>query len=189
MATDAQGRVQLMVPVYLSSGNRSVEVAVFVFDDGIGWNGLLVDPKNTGFYPDIALDTEGVAFVTYCGATKGKWARIALPDLTGVWTNMTVTGSTITGTLNVTNLGLDTSPKTTATLWLSDDAMLDADDTPLPVTLKIKSLKSGSSTIVPVDFQSAATLTGKHLIAVIDPVMDVADRNRLDNTVATPLPP
>jgi hypothetical protein len=195
MAMDAQGRAQVMVPVYLSAGNRYGDVSVFVFDDGTGWNGLLLDLKNTGFYPSIALDSNDVAYVTYCGAlvhdrsAKAKWARIALPDLTGGWTNVSVAGTAVTGTLNVTNQGLDKSDKTVAALWLSDDATLDDGDTLLPVALKIKSLAAGSKIAVPINFQYAGALAGKQLIAVIDPVMATADRNRLDNTVAISLGP
>jgi hypothetical protein len=195
MATDSQGRAQVMVPVSLSSGNRYGEVSVFVFDDGTGWNGLVVDPKNTGYSPCIALDANDVAYGTYCGAlvknraAKGKWVRIALPDLTGAWTNVSAAGTTVTGTLNVTNQGMDKSVKTTAVLWLSDDAILDDGDTLLPVTLKIKSLAPGGTVAVSVNFQYAGTLAGKQLIALIDPEMAVADRDRLDNTIVAPLSP
>jgi hypothetical protein len=168
---------------------------VFVFDDGVGWNGLLVDPKNTGYYPSMALDSNGVAYVTYCGdlvddrGAKAKWARIALSDLTGAWTNVSVAATTVTGTLNVTNQGLEKSAKTIALLWLSDDATLDAGDTLLPVALKIKSVKPGGTIAVSVRFQYDGSLAGKQLIAVIDPGMSTIDRNVLDNTIVVPLGP
>ena len=195
MVTDSQGRAQIVVPISLSSGNRYAEVAVFVYGDGTGWNAVLVDGKNTGFYPSIALDANDVAHVAYCGPlirdrySKAKWARIDLPDLTGAWMNVAVAGTTVTGALTVTNHGTDKSSKTTATLWLSDDATPGDGDTLLPVTLKIKSLRPGSSVTIPVSFQYGGSLTGKHLIAVIDPDIANADRNRVDNAVAISLGP
>jgi hypothetical protein len=194
MAMDANDRAQIIAPVYLTSGNRYVDVSVFVYDDGAGWNGLLVDQKNTGFYPSIALDTNGVPYITYCGQSesgraKTKWARIALSDLTGVWTNVSVSGTTVTGTLMVTNHGLDQSAKTIASLWLSDDSVLTTNDTPLVTYVKIKSLKPGASVAIPVKATYSGTLTGKYLIAVIDPNSETADRNFLDNLVPVLLGP
>jgi hypothetical protein len=195
MAMDANGRARIMVPVYLTTGNAYAEISVFVYDDGAGWNGLLVDKKNTGLYPSIALDTNGVAYVTYCGLlrndrnTTTKWARIALSDLTGTWTNVSVTGATVTGMLNVTNQGLEKSAKTIASLWLSDDATLTTNDTSLLVSVNIKPLKPGASVAVPVKVTYSGALTGKYLFAVIDPNAVTADRNFLDNLVPVLLAP
>ncbi len=48
MVMDANGRAQVIVPVYFASGNRYVDVSVLLFDDGTAWQGLLVDLRNTG---------------------------------------------------------------------------------------------------------------------------------------------
>jgi len=193
MSMDDQGRPQSLVPVYLTSGNRYVDVLVFAFGDGVGWNALLVDGKNTGFYPSIALDADGVAYGTYSSPllhdqyAKAKWVRIALPDLSGAWTNVVVTGSTVTGRLTVRNTGLDKSSRTDMSLWLSDDTLVDLGDELLPVTAGVKSLKPGSATEIAVEFEHSGSLAGKHLIAIVDPSVVTADRNRVDNVVATAL--
>lgn len=64
------------------------------------WNGLLVDKKSPGLYPDIVLDAQDAAYATYCGYLKGnnkgtktKWARIALSDLTGDWPDIALNES------------------------------------------------------------------------------------------------
>jgi len=195
MVIDDDDHPRIMTGLYLSSGNRAATAAVFIFDNGVFWNGLLVDKKNGGFYPDIALDAQGTAIVTYCSAlkngnfTKTKWAHISLPDLSGAWTQLALNGSTVTGTLHVTNQGLDKSVKTLVTLWLSDDAMLDDADTELPGALRLKSLKPGAVISLPVEFTSDGALEGRHLIAVIDPVFAVPDSAWADNLVPGLLAP
>jgi hypothetical protein len=165
-----------------------VEVSIYGFHDGVGWSGMLLDYKNTGFYPSIAVTSEGEVYGTYCTASKGsksqaKWVRIALPDLTGTWTNVALTGSTVTGTLTVQNNGFDKSVKTTAALWLSDDAEVGEGDELLPVTLKVKSLKPGGVAAIKVNYTHTGPLAGKYVIAVIDPDLLTCDRNLLDNEV------
>ena len=89
MALDNEDRARIMIGLYLSSGNRYGNAAVLVFDNGAVWNGLLIDKKSPGLYPDIVLDAQDTAHVTYCGylknnkGTKTKWARIALSELIG----------------------------------------------------------------------------------------------------------
>lgn len=194
MEIDDNERARIMLGLSLTSGNRYGNGAVFIFDNGVFWNALLVDKKG-GFYPDIARDTQGTAVVTYCGAlkrgdfTKTKWARIGLPDLTGAWARLGLSGATVTGTLNVTNQGLDKSDNTIVTLWLSDDAILDDADTELQGVLRLKSLKPGAVISLPVEFTSGNALAGRYLIAVIDPVFNVPDGNWADNLIPTLLAP
>ena len=90
MALDNEDRARIMIGLYLSSGNRYGNAAVLVFDNGVVWNGLLIDKKSPGLYPDMVLDAQDTAHVTYCGylknnnkGTKTKWARIALSELIG----------------------------------------------------------------------------------------------------------
>jgi hypothetical protein len=68
--------------------------------------------------------------------------------------------------------------------WHIEDTHLDASDAPLPMLLKVRGLKPGSSAPVRVRFQYSGSLQGKHLIAVIDPEVVTFDRNLLDNMVA-----
>jgi hypothetical protein len=194
LALDKSDRPQLLLPMNIGVGAGGVEICVYSFYDGIGWSGMLLDTKNAGFYPSLAVRSDGVAYGTYCTALKGeksqgKWARIALSDLTGTWTNVNRTGSTVTGTLTVTNRGVEKSLKTIASLWLSEDATLTTNDTPLLVSVKIKSLKPGASVAVPVEVTYPGTLAGKYLFAVIDPNANTADRNLLDNQVSVLLGP
>jgi hypothetical protein len=194
MAIEEDDRPRIMTGLYLSTGTGYANTAVFVFDNGVFWNALLVDKKG-GFYPDIVLDAQGGSIVTYCGAlksddfTKTKWARIVLPDLTGSWAQLELNGSTVTGTLNVMNQGLDKSAKTRITLWLSDDAILDDADAELPDTLRLKSLKPGAAIILPVEFTSAGTIAGRYLIAVIDTDFIVPDSSWADNLITRRLVP
>ncbi len=194
MEIDENGRPRIMSGLYLTSGTGYANTAAFVFDNGVFWNALLVDRKG-GFYPDIALDRQGDAVVTYCGALKGgnttktKWARIILPDLTGTWAQLELNGSTVAGTLHITNQGLDKSGKARVTLWLSDDAILDDTDTELPEFLRLKSLKPGAMVSLPVELTSAGAIAGRYLIAVIDPDFIVPDSSWADNLVPALLNP
>jgi len=193
MAMDANDRPHFLVAADARAGERDIEILFYAFDTGVNWSGMLVDAKNAGFHPSIAFDTNGIAYGTYCTAfvngkyAKAKWVRIALPDLTGIWSNIMVTTTgavfTATGTLTVINHGMERSVKTTATLWLSNDTIIDASDEMLPVMLKIKSLKPDYSTTIRVKFQHTGTLAGKQLIAVIDPNVLTYDRNMLDNLI------
>jgi hypothetical protein len=194
LALDGDGKAHFLISAYISAGEGGVEVSIYGFNDGAGWSGILLDYKNTGFYPSIAVTSEGVVYGTYCTAIKGnksqaKWVRITLPDLTGTWTDVTLTGSTVTGTLTVRNNGSDTSAKTTGTLWLSDNSEVGEGDELLPVTFKVKSLKPGSVAVIKVNYTHSSSLAGKYLIAVIDPDMLTYDRNLLDNEVAVLLSP
>ena len=193
MAIDDYDRPRIMTGLYLTSGDRYATGAVFIFENGIFWNGLLVDKKNGGFYPDIALDG-GAAIVSYCNALKNgnfiktRWARIGLPDLTGEWSNVALNGSTVSGTLNVTNQGSEKSDKSIVTLWLSDDSILDEFDTEIPVSLKLKSLKPGALISLPVYLTYNGALPGTYVFAVIDPVLNTPDSNLLNNLIPVMLP-
>jgi hypothetical protein len=188
LSLDGDEKPHFLMSAYISAGEGGVEVSIYGFHDGVGWSGMLLDYKNTGFYPSIAVTSEGEVYGTYCTASKGsksqaKWVRIALPDLTGTWTNVALTGSTVTGTLTVQNNGFDKSVKTTAALWLSDDAEVGEGDELLPVTLKVKSLKPGGVAAIKVNYTHTGPLAGKYVIAVIDPDLLTCDRNLLDNEV------
>ena len=189
LALDGDEKPHFLMSAYISAGEAGVEVSIYGYHDGVGWSGMLLDYKNTGFYPSIAVTSEGEVYGTYCTALKGnksqaKWVRITLPDLTGTWSNVVLSGSTVTGTFAVQNNGFDKSVKTTATLWLSDDSEVGGGDELLPVTFKVKSLKPGGIAAIKVNYTHTGSLAGKYLIAVIDPDLLTYDRNLLDNEVA-----
>jgi hypothetical protein len=193
LALDGDEKPHFLMSAYISAGEGGVEVSIYGYHDGAGWSGMLLDYKNTGFYPSIAVTSEGVVYGTYSTAIKGnksqaKWVRITLPDLTGTWTDVTLTGATVTGTLTVQNNGFDKSAKTTATLWLSDDPEVGQGDVLLR-TFKVKSLKPGGVAAIKVDYTHTGQLAGKYLIAVIDPDLLTYDGNLLDNEVAVLLSP
>jgi len=193
MTLDADDHAQLLVALYLG-----IDVSVFVFDNGMGWVGAVLDKKNAGFFPSLTLDSSGVTYGTYCTAqlrdkSKAKWVRIAWPDLAGTWDGIAVTEVdskwNVAGTLSITNNGLDKAPKTTVHLYLSDDTQFDDGDTLLPTALKVKSLKPDTMVDVSVSFSYDSSLTGKYLIAVIDLDALTGDRNMSDNIVTVELQP
>jgi hypothetical protein len=184
----------MLIGAYVQS--TSTDISLYAFDDGLGWSEMLVDKRNAGLYPSIALTSDGVAYGTYSTRigrefSKVKWVRIALPNLTGQWTGADLSEisgmSKFQGSLTVKNSGVEKSPACKAMLWLSDDDQFDAGDVPLPMLLKVRSLKPGSSARIKVRFQYPGSLQGKHLFAVIDPGEVTFDRNLLDNMVAIQL--
>jgi hypothetical protein len=195
LALDSRDRARIMAGLYMNYGERYGAAPVFVFDNGMGWNGLVVDKKSAGLYPDMALDEDGSAYVTYCGflsgkgSVKTKWARISLPDLTGDWKEVELNGSAVSGTLEVTNLGLETSDKAKVALLVSDDDVLDETDTVIPLLLKLKKMKPDAAVSLAVDFTYSGPLSGKYLIAVIDPFLETPDSNMPDNIIPVMLGP
>ncbi len=194
LALDAAGRAHFLGSAYISAGEGGIEIAYYAFHNGTGWNGVLVDVKNAGFRPSLILDAQGSAYGTYStgerrGHSKAKWVRIALPDLTGTWTNLVVAQTTVTGTLVVQNRGQEKSVATTVRLWLSDDTVPDASDQLLPVTPKIRTLKPGVTANIAVKVQPTGSLAGKYLIAVLDADAKTFDHNLQDNIVPVFLGP
>jgi hypothetical protein len=125
------------------------------------------------------------------------------PDLSAHWTSTGVkrTGPTtkpaftITGTLLVTNQGPAASPPTTATFYLSADAVLDAGDTPLklangkPVTAKIPAIAAHGTKQLNFTYKlpagtTSAQLSGKYVIAKLDPANGITEIDEGNNTAA-----
>jgi hypothetical protein len=172
----------------------TVEVAIYALDNGLGSTAVLIDSKNAGFYPSLALGPGGIAHGTYCTAGEGtvtaRYVGIVLPDLAGKWASTGFAGgtSTFTGTLRITNPGQVKSPKTTVGFFLSDDALFDATaDAVLDPTLKVKGLKPGATLDLAVRLTDARLAAGKYLIAVVDPVMFTGDTDAVNNVAAARL--
>lgn len=172
----------------------ALEIALYAYDNGLAPAGILVDTKNAGFYPSLALGPDGVGHGTYCAGAQGRstarYVRLALPDLTGAWAaaGLDAGTGTFTGTLRVRNPGPVKSPATGVSFFVSEDPLLDAGDVPLGPVLKLKSLKPGGTLDLPVRLTDARLTPGRHLIAVIDPTMVTGDPNAMDNVVPVQLP-
>ena len=193
LTLDGDDHAHLLMAFYVG-----IEVSVYAFDNGLDWVAGVVDKKDAGFYPSLAFDPSGVAYGTYCTAlnkdkSQARWVRIALPDLAGTWSGVTVTEDggewNVAGTLAIKNKGFEKAAKSSVLLYVSDDAEFDEGDTVLPVALKVKRLKPEATMNVPVDFRYNTSLAGKYLIAVIDPEMLTYDRNMADNIVTVLLEP
>lgn len=113
MVLDSQDYARIMMCLELETDKGTGRGSILLFENGDGWNALLVDPKYAGWRPTIAINEQDEMYVTY-GSYKGrKWARIGLPDITGNWTDIEINGSSVTGTLEVINNGLEKSDKAT----------------------------------------------------------------------------
>jgi len=193
LALDSNDHAHLLMAFY-----AGIEVSVYAFDNGLDWVAGLVDKKDAGFYPSLVLDPSGVAYGTYATAmhkdkSQAKWVRIALPDLAGTWTGVTVAeeggGWNVAGTLAIRNNGLEKAAKNSVRLYVSDDAEFDESDTAVPGTLKVKGLKPDAGVSLSVNFSYNIPLASKYLIAIIDPEMLTYDRNMADNIVTVLLGP
>jgi len=194
MTTNAYGRPLILAAVSYSAGDQTVEVPFFLFDDGYGWNGDVIKNKNQGLYPSLALADSGIIYGTYCSLgrastsrVKAKWLSFALPDLSGSWSNLSLVeaGGTahVTGLLTIRNDGFDKSPRTSVMFLLSDDDVPDPGDELLPLSLRLKALRTGTPTELTVQFDYAGVLAGKTLFAIIDPEGRTLDGNLTDNLV------
>lgn len=198
MTTDAQGKPHIFSGVTFFEGDRYAELPVYLFHNGIDWSAQLLKGKNTGLYPSLARADNGLIYGTYCGLgknpdrVKGSWLQTTLPELAGTWSPVAVSAAngtaTVTGTLTVANTGAAKSSAAKVRLYLSVDPALGPDDELLPATLKLKALKPGATATLSVNFQHAAPLSGKYLIAMIDAELTTSDSNMLNNRVPTLLP-
>lgn len=195
---DNNDREHLLISATITMGARSAAVSIYAFNDGMGWNGMLVDPKNAGYDPSLVLTDAGIAYGTYCAAGKkdtatAKWVRLALPDLAGIWSNVSLTEaggiSTVTATVTVHNNGVEKSVPSHLLVVISSDSTVDMNDEMWSVMPKVKGLKPGGMLEMTVAFRYPGSLTGKYLIGVIDPELLTCDRNMLDNLVPVLLGP
>jgi|GEM_PF-2579588 len=191
LALDPDGRLRMLLA---GSVGGALEIAIYGHDNGIGFLGILVDTKNAGFYPSLALGPDGRAHGTYCTAGEDsaslRYVGMALPDLMGTWATPAFDAgtSTFTGTLHIQNTGQVKSLKTTAVFGLSTDDLFDGADVILGPTLNVKSLKPGAALDLAVRVADARLAAGKQLIAVIDPSMLSGDADATDNLVPVVLP-
>jgi len=59
LALDGDEKPHFLMSAYISAGEAGVEVSIYGYHDGVGWSGMMLDYKNTGFYPSIAVTSEG----------------------------------------------------------------------------------------------------------------------------------
>ena len=142
-----------------------------------------------GYYPDHpALH----GWIDPGNFIESNLRSAGFPDLTGQWTSLTESCRTaagkvrckLQGALNIQNQGDQKAPAFTLRLYLSQDGVLDKDDVFLK-KLNVGSLKVGASKVIkwthnlPVNDQA----TGKHVIAVIDEDMLIAESNENNNEI------
>jgi subtilase family serine protease len=99
-------------------------------------------------------------------------------------------GATVTFRVSVTNGG-NVSLKSTLglSLYLSADALLDADDTALPLATVSVSLKAGGSKAVKAKVAVPAATPGDYFLLVrIDPANEVGELDESNNLLASALP-
>lgn len=191
LALSPDDRIRMLLA---GSVGGALEVALYSHDNGIGVLGVLVDTKNAGFYPSLALGPDGRAHGTYCstgGNTSAvRYVAIALPDLAGTWASTALDpgATTFTGTLRIQNTSQSKSLKTTVAFALSDNPVFDGADAMLDPTLQVKSLKPGAVLDLSVRLTDSRLVSGKHLIAIIDPAMASGDADATDNLVPALLP-
>ena len=125
-------------------------------------------------------------------AGKAAIAEFALPDLTGAFSNTLVklnsTSYQISTLLTMTP-GEANANNVTVKIYLSDDEILDAEDTLLTQTpLLLSSVNAAKVKPAKPKLISQTNPSGKYLIAEIDPENTVLETND-NNNIATGLVP
>ncbi|HTO53048.1 MAG TPA: CARDB domain-containing protein [Myxococcota bacterium] len=198
LALDAHDRPRILIMAQGEDQHfNGMDLLIYAYQDGVSWR-LLRLANGADFWTRLVVDSNGVSHGLY-GKIHGsdadlvKTISIALPDVTGEWTGLTVTpqkgGAQVTGTLSVRNDGPGSSKKAQLALYLSDDALLDPNDTPVATRASVPGLGAGKTKLVKVSFTSPAPLTATHLIAVVDPNGLLDDTDRPNNTIVGDLTP
>jgi uncharacterized repeat protein (TIGR01451 family) len=112
------------------------------------------------------------------------------PDLTGNWVGVTArervqrnsVRSQIKATFTVRNIGDATAGNSRLRCFISDDAVLDADDTPVGAQ-SVGSLKAGQSKQRTVTANLAGDQSSRFLIASVDAEGQVAETNEMNNVI------
>jgi hypothetical protein len=196
LALDKNDRPHILFSTFVSIGEGGVNVAFYTYFDGVDWRGILLDRRNAGGVA-IAVDTNRVVHGLYQLARGERatlqYARITLPDVTGDWAlpNYVAApdGVVVQTALTLRNLGTDTAKNARVAFYLSDDAVLDQGDEVLPFARRTGSVKPGVEKTLRVKFQHSGVVSGRYLIAVIDPEKARDDLDRPNNTIVVQLPP
>lgn len=192
LALGADDRPFLIVTLFVSAGGRGGEVQALVAHDGEEWVAAPIGTKFEGFDPVLAVGPDGSLHGLWRSggenSAKLTYFLATFPDLAGSWSGVAAGAGVVTGTLTVANQGGDKSKSAPIALYLSDDATLDGGDTLVPAKLKVGGIAPGGARAVAVEASAAGPLSGRYWIAVIDPGKDLPDLDRLDNTVAAPIP-
>ena len=110
-----------------------------------------------------------------------------MPNLSGNWKSLTTKskGKQIAGTLQVINSGNAAAGSFSVTYYLSNDGI-----TPLNILSSntVAGLKAGKSTNLTFSYNTATSLTGKYIIAVIDSGNQIAETNENNNIAVSRIP-
>ncbi len=167
--------------------------------DGTSWKSELIGAKASG-WTSMALDRWGLPHVSYYqawGKRYGKpslvYAFMAMPDLSGTWAGIATRTSSsgkqkLSAVLRLTNGVTGKSGKCAVAFYLSDDDAFGVGDTRIGKRRKISELTPGQEKDVLFTYQSAASLSGKYLVAVIDSGGAVSEVDEGNNVVIGQIP-
>ncbi len=113
-------------------------------------------------------------------ATQTVKVNYVMPDLVGKWTSFSYAGGAISGSLQVSNIGnanMGTGKYTSVAFYLSSDGISLSS---LISNQSVGSLNAGQSQLMQFRY-SGLNLTGKYIVAVIDPGSAVSESNETNN--------
>ena len=170
-------------------------VAVYAAATSDGWSAYGVaaapDFQMYGSEADaLALDPLGLphgGLSVPVGGGYAVYGQLTLPDLTATWDSIT-TGTLrkkfmVTAKLRVKNGGTATATGFKVTYFLSDDDKLDKSDVQIGKAA-VSGIAVGKERVINFNYQPSAAVTGKYLIAQIEPKTPDQEATT-DNNLAT----
>jgi hypothetical protein len=173
-----------------------VDHARYAHFDGTSWSYQVIDQADSGWNSSLTLDQWGLPHVSYRregenGSGSVNYAFLAMPELTGEWTSIKVTGRkdkrVLTGRLRVANGATGKSATCKIAFYLSDDAFYGG-DVPIGAKVKLPALKPGQSKTVKFSSSTTSSSSGKYLIAVIDSGNAVSEADEGNNVLIGQIP-
>ena len=171
----------------------------YVKYDGVKWepyNTVHTNDDGFRFVSSIAINSFGIPCASYNipqSHTIIRFAYFATPELSGTWLRFTVKNKkglySLNGNLKIINSGEGYAGTVQVNFFLSDDMNLSSDDVPLGQVKKLKMvLKAGKRKTLKFSWNTTENLSGKYVLAVIDPDGLNIERNKTDNVVSQLIP-